>query len=74
MSLNDHINTAFDSLFFRLLKIQITGDRTCSFKDVYYLDLLDLDPNSSNRLGVEMYPDEPIYYPCPHHIVTNIAK
>jgi hypothetical protein len=61
-------------IYYRILKVKITTDSTCNFKDVYYLDLKDLDPNSSNRLGVEMYPEEPSYYPCPHHIVTNVAK
>ena len=53
---------------------RITGPRTCGFKDVYFLDLVDLDPNSNNKLGVEVYMKETEYFPSTHAIVTNIAK
>ena len=55
--------------------IKITGDRACTFKDIYYLELVDLeDPNSSNRLGVEIFPKDPKYYTCPHTVVVSITK
>ena len=53
---------------------RITGPRTCGFKDVYFLDLVDLDPSSNNKLGVEVYMKETEYFPSTHAIVSNIAK
>ena len=55
-------------------KMKITGERTCTFKDVYFLNIKDLDPNPENKLAVEKYPKEPKFYPCPHQIVKNIAE
>ena len=54
--------------------MRLTGDRACSFNDVYFLELKDLDPNSSNRLGIESYPKDPKYYPTPHSVVKNIVE
>ena len=52
----------------------IMNERTCHFKEVYYIDVVDLEPNSSNRLGFESLNNGIKYYPCPHNIVSNVAK
>merc|ERR1719189_2308943 len=57
----------------RVFDMQITGERTNTLKDLYHLEIVDLEPNISNRLGVEIWPNEPKFYPCPHHIVTNVV-
>jgi len=40
---------------------------------VYYIEILDLEPNPANRLAMESYPKDPVFYQCPHHIISNIA-
>lgn len=72
----DGILSAFASIpgINKMTKSAIMGERAVVFKDVYYVDIKDLEPNSSNRLAFESYPKEAKYYPCPHNIIANIAK
>ena len=48
---------------------------TCSFQDVIYLDLVDLDKSPQNLLILEKtFPDSVTTYSCPHYLVTKIAN
>ena len=56
-----------------MTSVKICGERARNFQDIFFLDIVDLEPNASNRIGVEKYPKEPNHYPCPHNIVTAIS-
>ena len=63
---NGHFN-------FRIMNMSLTGEDVSTFKKVYYIEILDLEPNPANRLAMESYPKDPVFYQCPHHIISNIA-
>lgn len=72
----DGILSAFASIpgINKMTSSEIMGENARVFKDVYYVDIVDLEPNASNRLAFESYPKEAKHYPCPHNIIANIAK
>ena len=58
----------------RLTNERIGGDGVLNFHDIYSLEIVDLEPNSSNRLKAEIYLKDPQTYSCPHSIVASIAQ
>ena len=69
----------------RILNPRLTNDKTSTFTDVIYLDLVDLDKNPSNCIILEKQltaaggdgnsgGHKSTYYDCPHHIVSEVAR
>ena len=56
---------------------RITNDRTFSFEEVVYLDLVDLDQSPKNTLVIDTFGcgvAKKAVWTCPHHIVANVQK
>ena len=62
----------------RILNPRLTNDKTSTFTDVIYLDLVDLDKNPSNCIILEKQTrandNSTSFYDCPHHIVQEVAN
>lgn len=58
-----------------LFNSRLTNEKTCTFQDVIFLDLVDLDRNPNNRIVLETsFPEKMVYYSCPHSLVSTVTK
>ena len=61
-------------MYFRCSITRVTNEKTRTVEEFTYLEIVDLDESSSNKLVTQSSTDSKTFYKCPHHIVEKVIK